>query len=231
MGTLEPGVPALATWEWRIPDSAAAHSCLLLVVTCDEDPLALAGVVETGWVVLNDKRVGLRNLQVEDAVAGRATGAMMMELRAPTGTTDLVVDWGDMPAGTTIRLVTELIDGKRPWRAAALRKRGFARRDRRKGDGLPRRATDSCGSRRTFDPDVLLEAERGGPDAIGLTGLALPKREPLAIAFHVVLPRDTPSGTYQMDILQRTGKQIVGGSGWRFVVAPPARDREPARQP
>jgi photosystem II stability/assembly factor-like uncharacterized protein len=225
LGALWPGVPGLAVWQWEVPATAAEHSCLLLVTTCDEDPLTLSGVTDIGWAVLNDKRIGLKNLHVEDAVAGSATEMIVVEMR-PTGRTartNLVLEWGNLPIGTTVRLALELVDGKRIWSPKRLRGAGFERGRPGRRDGFPKTLPSGCGKKRSLDAATPLIATREGKAIRSvLPGILLAKDRSVAAAFRVTLPEDTPPGTYQMDLWQGALKSPHGGCTYRFVVSPPA---------
>ena len=58
------GETAVLVWNWMIPMSAAAHSCLLALVTCSEDALNAPGVLEVGQLVNDQNNVTLKNLTV-----------------------------------------------------------------------------------------------------------------------------------------------------------------------
>jgi hypothetical protein len=63
IASLQPNQPVVVSWDWTVPISAATHSCLLAVVSGDEDPIT---TLETNVNVLVDseKRVCLKNLHV-----------------------------------------------------------------------------------------------------------------------------------------------------------------------
>jgi hypothetical protein len=60
---LEPNRPVVVSWDWTVPATAATHSCLLAVVSANDDPIS---TLETDVNVLIDteKRVCLKNLHV-----------------------------------------------------------------------------------------------------------------------------------------------------------------------
>lgn len=64
VATLEPGETAVLGWAWLVPMSAAAHSCLLALATCPEDPLNAMGVLNVGQVIVDQNNVTLKNLIV-----------------------------------------------------------------------------------------------------------------------------------------------------------------------
>jgi hypothetical protein len=69
--SLSPRRPEILEWDWTPPVSTAPHSCLLMVVDCPADPIPAGnkGFV-IGTLVTQEKRVGLKNLHVIDAIPG-----------------------------------------------------------------------------------------------------------------------------------------------------------------
>ena len=68
IATVEPLQPSVIEWEWTTPATAAAHTCLLIVMDCASDPIpAVNKVFDVGQLVTMEKRVGLKNLHVIDA--------------------------------------------------------------------------------------------------------------------------------------------------------------------
>jgi len=65
---LRPHTPAILTWSWSLPPSASDDSCVLVVISADQDPVTRSDanpddlVVDT--VSVWDKHVAHRNLQV-----------------------------------------------------------------------------------------------------------------------------------------------------------------------
>jgi len=68
---LSPKRPEVLEWDWIPPMSTADHSCLLIVVDCPDDPIPEANkVLDIGTLVTQEKRIGLKNLHVVDALPG-----------------------------------------------------------------------------------------------------------------------------------------------------------------
>jgi hypothetical protein len=61
------GTSRRAGWDWTPPMSAAAHSCLLVVTSCDEDSPGLKSLI-IDQVVTQNRQVGLKNLHIIDAL-------------------------------------------------------------------------------------------------------------------------------------------------------------------
>ena len=78
--TLRPHTPAILNWTWVLPSSASDDSCVLVVISADQDPVTRSDanpddlIVDT--VSVWDKHVAHRNLQVTDLQSGgtRAPG-------------------------------------------------------------------------------------------------------------------------------------------------------------
>jgi photosystem II stability/assembly factor-like uncharacterized protein len=91
---LEPNRPVIVTWDWVVPASAATHSCLLAVATCDEDPITTTQL-DPALLVPNEKRVCLKNLHVVSG--GPSPGQKIMSIdfhnaSAHEALIDIVVD-------------------------------------------------------------------------------------------------------------------------------------------
>ena len=63
-GDLEPGHTGVVVWQWWVLQSSAKHSCLLALVTCDQDALSLPGQLNVANVVINHNNVAQKNLVV-----------------------------------------------------------------------------------------------------------------------------------------------------------------------
>jgi len=90
--SLSPRRPEILEWDWTPPVTAASHSCLLIVVDCPADPIPPANkVFNIGTLVTQEKRVGLKNLHVINAlpspywfeltIFGQAAGRDVLTLR------------------------------------------------------------------------------------------------------------------------------------------------------
>ena len=65
---LQPHTPKILTWSWSLPELASTDSCVLVVISADQDPVTLSDANPDDLVVdtisLWDKHVAHRNLQV-----------------------------------------------------------------------------------------------------------------------------------------------------------------------
>ncbi len=117
---LLPATPAVLRWDWTVPPSANEHTCMLAVISCDEDPVtrsdALADDHLLHIVVPMDKHIGLRNLHVVTGAAPPdqpAPFGMLADLHNPLahpGLFDLQVDLTNLPRRTRIALVLPDVD-------------------------------------------------------------------------------------------------------------------------
>ncbi|HEU4884783.1 MAG TPA: hypothetical protein VFT45_21175, partial [Longimicrobium sp.] len=90
LSTVEPSV---LEWDWATPATAAAHTCLLVVMDSPSNPIPAASkVLNVGVLVPNEKRTGLRNLTIVDAPTAAAV-QVPLEFHASTqATADIVID-------------------------------------------------------------------------------------------------------------------------------------------
>src|SRR4029434_5511488 len=70
---IEPGTTRLASWHFSMPATAPRHSCLLAFVTSTQDPFATGGLTLPDDLVVNNRKVALRNLDL-DATPGSGAG-------------------------------------------------------------------------------------------------------------------------------------------------------------
>ncbi len=67
IATLDPLKPEVLEWTWKPPATANPHSCMLVVMDSASDPIPAANkTMDIGTLVTNEKRAGLKNLQVVD---------------------------------------------------------------------------------------------------------------------------------------------------------------------
>ena len=223
LGDLAPGEPGLAEWDWFIPNSAPKHSCLLAVATCTEDPITGAGTLDPDLLVLNSKHVTLKNLNVEDAVAGTAMppeDAMTSELH-PRSREDklanLYIHWGTLPPATRLFLAfclgpddKPVIGGTREeWKRMGIEVSGEY------AELFPAFTPDACGSPVRFDRTRVLAMKRGDRDSTLVPGIRLSEGAPVRFGLNLITPKDA-KGTYQFDVVRVAGKRVLGGVTYRI---------------
>jgi hypothetical protein len=223
LGNLEPGEPGLAEWDWFVPNSAPQHSCLLAVATCTEDPITGVGTLNPDLLVLNSKHVTLKNLNVQDAVAGTAlpaSEAMTADIHARSREdkiADLRIHWGTLPRDSRLFLVFSLGPNNEPilnlspeeWKRLGIEL------SREHADLFPISTPDFCGRPVRFDRTRVLVVSPGNHDSVTIPGLRLSYGSPVRIGINLITPKDA-NGTYQFDVVRLEGQQVGGGITYRI---------------
>lgn len=62
---LEPNRPVIVSWDYTVPSTTATHSCLLAVLSSDDDPITTSET-DVDVLISNEKRVCLKNLHIID---------------------------------------------------------------------------------------------------------------------------------------------------------------------
>jgi hypothetical protein len=225
LGDLEPGEPGLAEWDWFIPNSAPQHSCLLAVTTCTEDPITGVGTLNPDLLVLSSKHVTLKNLNVQDAVAGTALPpdqAMTVDLHASSREDkmgDFRILWGTLPRKSRLFLAFSLGANNKPVVSASPEEwKRLGIEVSRKHSGLfPSSTRDSCGRTVRFDRTQVLVVNPGDHDSATVPGVRLSYGAPVRVGMNLITPKDA-KGTYQFDVVRLAGKRIVGGVTYRIQI-------------
>jgi hypothetical protein len=218
LGALEPGEPGLAEWDWMVPSTAPQHSCLLAVATCTEDPITGVGTLNPDVLVLNSKHVTLKNLEVQDAVAGTALppeDAMTAPLFGSSREDkvgDFRILWGTLPRRTRLFLVFSRGTDGRPVLALSPDewKRLGVEVSRKHAKLFPPSTPDACGSPVPYDRTQVLVLTRGANDVTSIPGVRLHRDAPVQLGMNLVLPRGA-RGTYQFDLVRLAGERPIGG--------------------
>jgi hypothetical protein len=100
IASLRPEHPAVLEWDWTPSMSSAAHTCLLVVASCVEDPPSIRSLVVDSLVTQN-RQVGLKNLHIIDALPFAHWNPIKFYPRATTDT----FRFGALPQGWSLRLV------------------------------------------------------------------------------------------------------------------------------
>jgi hypothetical protein len=98
--SLRPERPAVLEWDWAPPMSAAAHTCLLVVASCNEDSPDVTSLVLDS-VVTQNRQVGLKNLHIVDAMPSAYWDAIRFYPRASTD----IFRFCALPKGWSLSLV------------------------------------------------------------------------------------------------------------------------------
>jgi hypothetical protein len=230
LGDLEPGEPGLAEWDWLIPSTAPRHSCLLAVATCTEDPIAGAGTLDPDLLVLNSKHVTLKNLEVENAVAGTAMSpeeAITAEIHAKSPEdkmADLHIMWGKLPPRSRLFLVFSHGPTHEPvvdLSPAEWKRLGIGVSNRY-AHLFPEATLDTCGRAIRLDRTRVLVMTRGEHETTTIPGIRLAYGAPVHIGLNLVLPRGA-AGSYEFDLARLAGKRVLGGVTYSIHVEDGAR--------
>ncbi|MET9437175.1 glycosyl hydrolase [Streptomyces sp. NPDC006551] len=227
---LEAGEPGVAEWDFLIPSTAAAHSCVLAVATCDEDPIQAAQIFDVGTLVTSKKHAALKNLQVEDAVPGGVTPSkafiiLLNNLKQTAQAFTVRFDWASLPEGTRLYIAFEKLgnaQGPQP---------GHGVEPLDNADQiLPATFTDRNGQVRKFDfarsfvmkPDEHRKNE--------LKGVHIdPDRGSRGLAVNVRLPEGAADRPVEFHVLQEFQNKPLGGS--TYVVRPAHPERAQRKYP
>ena len=233
MPSIDPARPRVVGWSWHVDPTAATHTCLLAVVTSDQDPIVVT-TTDTATAVNGYNHVALHNLFVEDFIpgaagSGSAIGPYMVrlalsELRYPI---DIRFFTRGLPGGTVFHIGLPSFTPSHGLKAAL---RGV-----KVTEEVPPslRELEQPGCREPIEFDwsriFVLEtqdprrAARGGLP--GLYGLQ-PDGASFAAAFTVALPEGFASDQpLSFHLEQWEGERLVGGSTYKLRPAKPTRAR------
>lgn len=220
IATLEPNRPVIVSWDWTIPAGAATHSCLLGVVSSNEDPITTS---ETDVEALhrNEKRVGLKNLHVITSPGPRPT-AQLVTLNFHNirdyDVIDIVIRPDEFSEGV-IGMLAPKLQFRDPEQAlhgvsiVPLRENEFV------GDWYvkPGDMTTKDSQERwqelweQLDHTHLYEFD--GTKISELRGIQIPAKSKLQTVFTVRGSRNVPYGQHQrFAVMQRQDGRIIGGS-------------------
>jgi hypothetical protein len=229
---LRPHTPAIVTWQWTIPTTAARHSCVLVVVASDEDSTGRSDGNPsdhvTAVVAPADKYVAQKNLTVENTThpppgggtSGGAPLGIAIDLNNPGHDPDwfdLIFDRGNLAPRARVSLLLPAITTRgelggevpaRPIRPG----RGWWRGVR----GLPRGLKHELRLSAAVAPDPCT-----GRTIAEVPGIMVPPGKPLRAALVVDPGKAARAGTvFKCALLQRQGGVLVGGNTFELRVPP-----------
>ena len=153
--------------------------------------------------------------RAKEDIGRRPPRPLFVELRNAERSTvlfDLLFRWGALPAATRVHVAFEKLSGATPAvtaRPEALWRYGIVvLRPRETPFPAERRGSD--GRMRQFDLNRIyaLSADR----ETLIPGIRVPPGRSLVVAVQVSLPADVTDGLLRFDVVQKTGKRVVGGS-------------------
>jgi photosystem II stability/assembly factor-like uncharacterized protein len=204
--SLSPTEPAVLEWDWTTPTTAADHTCLLVVMDSPSNPIPAANkVFDVGALVPNEKRVGLKNLHVVDALMGTSVGVPLEMFAA----VDAAHTFRVLPTtlgGWTVGLLWA--KGAPPAGPAAAVSAGWI--TKKPSESLLKKLRDQLGDGvERFDTSRLftLEVDQNGGV---LEGVKIPKAG-LRVLLTLTRPQTGKASATFTVVLERAG-QVVGGN-------------------
>jgi hypothetical protein len=227
---LLPHTPKVLSWSWTLPSSPSQEKCILLVVSAPADPVARRDTGPNNHnpsvIVPHDKHITLHNLHlmtVPAPPANRIPQQARVTMNNAFGHEeffDLEIDrtWLQetarlsivLPTGITLRVPAEEL----------------------RQQGVP---IDELNGREWFATQVKLAPEdwlyhvtvpaNADPSrpVTRVRGILVLPDEPVTVLIVLELPDDVKLGERsRVSVIQRRGKQIVGGSTYEVQVAPRA---------
>jgi photosystem II stability/assembly factor-like uncharacterized protein len=233
IGRIEPGSTRLASWNFTVPMTAPRHSCLLAFVTSAEDPFATGGISSPDDLVVNNRKVALRNLDLEAMPGGGSggdTGGGGSPLPAGFVARELRMyghDWAraavlcaDVPDDALFIVAVD-----RAARKSFIADEPKLSRRAEKMRGVLARACARELPSYDFDKAIVREAKAGAEVVIGRTRLKRDRPVALFVAMHSA--KWDRARTYAFDVVQEAGEKIVGGYTVRIadlrLPVPPGR--------
>jgi hypothetical protein len=229
---LDPAEPGIVEWDWFVPATAATHSCLLVLATCTEDPLSGTGVFDVATLVTSRKQVTLKNLHVDDPVAGMplpAQDAYILELHniyQEEVSFDIVFHWGNLPRETHIFIAFEALPEKKsevPGDPAALEHAGI-KAVHPKEELFPEKREGRCGEIRHLDIHHIYQLSPTEDRMTIIPGIQVPYGRSRTLAINLVLPEHIQKKAVQFNVIQQSGRRVVGGS--TYLLHPRKREVE-----
>jgi photosystem II stability/assembly factor-like uncharacterized protein len=227
-----PTTPKILLWDWVVPPTSGDHTCLLAVISSDEDPVQrsdanpndlLVWIVEPG-----DKHVALRNLHVVTAAAPPGPPRPVpipVELHNPFDVAtafDIALDARRLPKSSHLILLLEdvpLLVPPRPLPGHRVQ-RG-SRRDNEEWYREMRELTGRLWSYHLLTNGGIPDSEEARlPE---LHGVLIEPGETVQAEVVVIPPKDPrPGSAYRFSVVQKMGARLIGGSTFELRI-PPAR--------
>lgn len=219
ISVLEPNRPVIVSWDYTFPASAATHSCLLAVVSSDQDPITTTET-NVDLLIKAEKRVCLKNLHVTTASGPQQlmTTIRFNNARDYDDVIDIIISPNEFSHGT-IGLLLESVDFADPDKALE----GVKIYHLREGEDIGKFYTRP-GSDYDFDGDQVMQKvnrnmiyEFDASKVSALRGIKVAKGQSIQ---GVVTFKGSKKVGYgriqQFTVMQRQSGEIVGGSTYEF---------------
>jgi photosystem II stability/assembly factor-like uncharacterized protein len=214
---LEPNQPVIISWDYLVPAAAASHSCLLAVISSNEDPITTTET-NVDLLINSEKRVCLKNLHVIDnpgpSPMQQITTLNFHNARTFDDVMDIIINPKEFSDGT-IGLMIEPLDFVDENRAL----QGVTRYKLEDGEKFGTFYLKP-GTKGTFADDLVLEQldrsqlfEFDPSKTSSINGIRIAAGQKIRAVITSKGSKKVGYGqTQQFTVLQRQGGKIVGGS-------------------
>lgn len=207
VNALSPTEPSILEWDWSTPQTAADHTCLLVVMDSPSDPIPAASKgLDVNVLVRNEKRVGLKNLHVVDAPVASPGVGRMLEFHTASTKAQTIRFTPSTLGGWTLGLVL-------PKKAADnITFNGFT--SKKPSSALVKALKDRFGSaeldKYNKDRIHLLTSDATGGH---LSGVKIAKAG-LRVILVVIPPTTATSREAMFNVMQEEDGRVVGGNSF-----------------
>jgi photosystem II stability/assembly factor-like uncharacterized protein len=220
LGDLEPAKPKIVEWDWLVPSGAVIDSCLLAVVTCNEDPLDGSNMFDVDSLVRAKKQVALKNLHVFVPIQLELYHPMIMDLQIKNhmaSISDLGINWGGLPSDAVILIAFEKLFDDRTLVLAKpdeLKKLGITI-VKDQGKYFKEKIDYKCGETKYLDLTHIYQIIQPKDKFSKIPSICIPKEKPIIMAINVILAKDLIVEA-QFDVFQMVDRRIIGGNTYLF---------------
>jgi hypothetical protein len=203
IASISPTRPEILEWDWTPPLTEPEHTCLLIVADCASDPIPAANkIFDVGELIAAEKRVGLKNLHLIDALP--APHWISLNIAGLIRAGD-VLRVSAIPAGWSAGLLLPSAIGPK------LKQGGFAKAALTKPQIAALQTTLGAGAK-LYNPAQFQTVSTQGASLTGFYAGAKNFNVMLLFSARAKASRGT------VTIVAESGKKIVGGN--TFVLRP-----------
>jgi len=218
---LEPNRPVVVSWDYTVPSSAATHSCLLAVISSDEDSYANSET-NINALVKSEKKICLKNLHVVDS-GGSAPRQQVVTINFNNALTredtiDIIIKPTELGEGTIGLLLepVEFIDERKALDGVGVYQLAgdevFGEYYVKPGTNLNVGLQDLIGK---IDTTRIYEFDTTKTSV--LRGIKMKPGQKLQGLITTKGSKRVPYGqTQQFTVMQQQGREIVGGSTYEL---------------
>lgn len=234
IGRIEPGTTGMASWVYTIPKTAPQHSCVIAFVTSTDDPFTTGGITNPDELVLKNRRVALKNLDLDGPVFPDSATIVFKEDGLP-GSSKKALAMSSAPGFTSFRKISMNSAAREgAWYHSAFhvanlpedavilvadnsgiknKKQEYSRTSghAKKAIAAFKRISDHPHETRGFDLENIQAHDITAQGIVRLPDLFIHKDKPVDIAIWIWSSKWDPETTYAYDVLQRQGERVIGG--------------------